>query len=237
MLIYVQFSSSPSITPQSSQSNLRKRTSIVPAVLHNPRTAAAPATAMVFFSFSFFFSTIMAHSHALGQVLRTPSRQLASDNDSDGDDDIEDININMDGIDNHSDESPGSDGNNRNDLRNQLEEWEEDQDDNDDTTSARCGDKCPHLSTVHSWRKPVKVHVTMGAKPKAGDYEIAVKKVLNEAIPLYRGHLSMVTPYPGLTEEMRWAKKSWKDACEECQTRMAPNDEIIRLVSVRANAY
>ena len=237
MLIYVQFSSSLSITPQSSQSNLHKRTSIVPAVPHNPRTAAAPATAMVLFSFSFFFSAIMAHSHALGQVLRTPSRQLASDNDSDGDDDIENIDINTDGIDNHSDESPGSDGNNGNDLGNQLEEWEEDQDDDDDTTSARCGDKRPRLSTVHSWRKPIKVHVMTGAKPKAGDYEITIKKVLNEAIPLYHGHLSIVTPYPGPTEEMRWAKKSWKDACEECQTRMAPNNKIIRLVSVHANAY
>ena len=47
----------------------------------------------------------------------------------------------------------------------------------------------------------------MGAKPKAGDYEVAVQKVLGEAIPLYCGYLSTVTLYPGPMKEMRWAKK------------------------------
>ena len=92
------------------------------------------------------------------------------------------------------------------------------------------GDKRPHSSTVSAprWRKPVKVHVTTGAKPKAGDYEIAVQKVLGEAIPLYRGYLSLVTPYPGPIDEMRWAKKCWKDSCEECETRMAYSGLINR---------
>ena len=42
--------------------------------------------------------------------------------------------------------------------------------------------------------------MSTGMKPKAGDYEIAVKKVLSEAIPRYRGYLSMSAPYPGPME-------------------------------------
>jgi hypothetical protein len=166
------------------------------------------------------------------------------DND-DNDDDIDIDDIDGDDIDNNNDsgdtndieddidydvdESPGSYGNNLNDFENELEEWE------DDEISPGCGHKRPRTGSAHSWRKPVKVHVTTGMKPKAGDYEIAVKKVLSEAIPRYRGYLSMSAPYPGPMEEMRWAKKSWKSGCEECLTRMAPNNEIITLVSVHAN--
>ena len=80
-------------------------------------------------------------------------------------------------------------------------------------------------------RKPVKVHATTGAKPKAGDYEVAVQNILAEAIPRYRGYLSTDTPYPGPMEEMRWAKKSWKEGCDECDIQMAFNGEIIKLVS------
>jgi len=74
----------------------------------------------------------------------------------------------------------------------------------------------------------------MGARPKARDYEVAVQKVLAEAIPLYRSYLSEDTPYPGPMEEIRWAKKSWRDACEECETWMASNDKIVKLVGVRS---
>jgi hypothetical protein len=215
---------------------------------HNPGMPATQATAMVPF---FFFSAVIAHSHASGMTTQTPEviRQLASDDNSDGDDgnnnndddididinndDDDDIDIDIDNNDDDVDGSPGSDGNNLNDFGNKLEGSEEDQDDDNNSTSSRCGDKHPHsrAGSVYSWRKPVKVHATTGAKPKAGDYEIAVKKVLSEAIPLYRGYLCMGTPYPGPTEEMTWAKMSWKGACEECKTRMAPNDEIIKLVS------
>lgn len=79
--------------------------------------------------------------------------------------------------------------------------------------------------------KPIKVHTTTGAKPKAGDYEVTVQTILAEAIPFYHGYLSTETPYPGPMEEMRWAKKSWKDSCEECDMQMAFNSEIIKLVS------
>jgi len=146
---------------------------------------------------------------------------LTVDNDNDDeDDDLDDVDIDDD-IDNNDDDIDNNDDDNT---------------DNITSGSPRCGDKRPHSSTVSAprWRKPVKVHVTTGAKPKAGDYEIAVQKVLGEAIPLYRGYLSLVTPYPGPIDEMRWAKKCWKDSCEECETRMAYNDEIIKLVSVTA---
>ena len=175
----------------------------------------------------------------------TTTDDIEDDDDDDDDDDIEDDIVNDDDDDIHSnigsinrnvDEGNGPDVNI---FVNQLEEWEEaaDVEDNSSSGSPRCGDKRPHSSTVpaRQWRKPVKVHVTTGAKPKAGDYEVAVQKVLGEAIPLYRGYLSVVNPYPGLMEEMRWAKRSWKDGCEECETRMQPNDEIIKLVSARAN--
>jgi hypothetical protein len=156
------------------------------------------------------------------------------DDNIDLDNDDEDVHNDIDGINHNVDESHGPDGDDLNIFVNQLEEWEEAADGEDNSTSGSpsCGDKRPRSSTVPArlWRKPIKVYVTTGAKPKAGDYEVAVQKVLGEAIPLYRGYLSVVTPYPGPMEEMRWAKRSWKDGCEECETRMAPNDEIIKLV-------
>jgi hypothetical protein len=156
------------------------------------------------------------------------------DDDIDLDNDDEDVHNDIDGINHNVDESHGPDGDDLNIFVNQLEEWEEaaDSEDNSTSGSPSCGDKRPRSSTVPArlWRKPIKVHVTTGAKPKAGDYEVAVQKVLGEAIPLYCGYLSVVTPYPGPMEEMRWAKRSWKDGCEECETRMAPNDKIIKLV-------
>jgi hypothetical protein len=157
-------------------------------------------------------------------------------------DDIEDnddIADNNDDDIHNVDKGHGPDDNDMNIFINQLEEWEEATNDEDNSTSGSpsCGDKRPHSSTVpaHVWHKPIKVHVTTGMKPKAGDYEVAVQKVLSEAITLYRGYLSMVTPYPGPMEELRWAKRSWKDGCEECETQIAPNDKIIKLVSAHAN--
>jgi len=130
---------------------------------------------------------------------------------------------------------PGSNGDNSTVFENQPEGCGEDQDVEDDSTSFSCGDKRPRsrTSSTYQWREPVKVHATKGTKPKAGDYEVAVQKVLSEAIPRYRGYLSMVTPYPGSMDEIRWAKKSWKDGCDECETWMESNNEIIRLVSAR----
>ncbi len=120
----------------------------------------------------------------------------------------------------------------------QVDEWEEREDDEGNTMSPSCGDKCPHSHTgsgggpSYKWCKPVKVYATTGAKPKAGNYEVVVQKVLNEAIPLYCSYLSMVNPYPEPMDKIRWVKKSWRDACEQCETHMAPNNKIIKLVSV-----
>jgi hypothetical protein len=151
---------------------------------------------------------------------------------NDDDDDIvnnnnnDDIHNVMDGIDDNVNEG---------DNLNQLEEWDQVADD-EGNAAHNCGDKRPHSSTVSAikWRKPVKVHATTGVRPKAGDYEVAVQKILAEAIPLYRGYLSTVTPYPGAMLEIRWAKKTWKDSCEDCETWMIPNDEIIKLVCAHA---
>ena len=91
-------------------------------------------------------------------------------------------------------------------------------------------------SAAHSqWHEPVKICATTGRKPKAGNYELAVQKVLTETISLYRGYLSTGTPYPSPMDEMRWAKKSWQDACKECETQIRFNHEIIKLVRDMAN--
>jgi Domain of unknown function (DUF6532) len=171
-----------------------------------------------------------------------PSRQLVAndnvDNDIDNNDgDIDDYNdddIDNDDIDNNSDEDNGNNTNNVDNL-NDFGEEPEDPNDEDDSASPSCGDKRRHSHTglTSQWRNPVKVNITgtTGVRPKARDYEAAVQQVLAEAIPLFRGYLCSVTPYPGPMDETRWAKKSWKDACEKCGTLMAPNDEIIKLVS------
>ena len=186
--------------------------------------------------------------------MPTSSRRLATNGDTHGDDDVDndsDDNVdnnggddiinndddrvvdNIDGTDDIIDEDSGPNVDNLNDFGNQLEELE-DQDIEDDSTSPSCGDKRRHsrAGPAHQWREPVKVQATTGAKPRASDYEVAVRKVLHEAIPLYRGYLSTVTPFPGPMDEIRWAKKSWSNGCEECDILMASNDEIIKLVRV-----
>jgi hypothetical protein len=111
--------------------------------------------------------------------------------------------------------------------------WDGNQDDGYNAASPSCGEKRSHshVTSAGPLRKPVKVHATTGSKPKAGDYEVAVQNIIAEAICHYRGYLSTETPYPGPMEEMRWAKKSWKDGCDECDIQMAFNSEIIKLVS------
>jgi hypothetical protein len=104
----------------------------------------------------------------------------------------------------------------------------------DKVTSPSCGDKHPRSLTdsdqLRSVRQPVKLHVTTGTKPKAGDYEVAVKAIIMEANTLYRGHLSVKTPYPTLVEEADWAASSWDYGCKKCHTQMACNDELIGMV-------
>jgi hypothetical protein len=176
------------------------------------------------------------------------------DNDIDNDDDI-DNNNNDDDIDNDNDvgsninndtEDPGSNidnldafGNEHYELKDPNDEYPNDEDPDEDLNgegnlaSLGCGDKRRHSHTglTSQWRDPVKINLTTGVRPKARDYEAAVQTVLAEAIPLYHRFLSLVTPYPASMDELRWAKKSWKDACEKCETLMAPNNEIIKMVS------
>jgi hypothetical protein len=98
--------------------------------------------------------------------------------------------------------------------------------------SPTTGEKRPHspAGDEHRWCQPVKVHTTTGAKPKAGDYEVAVQNILTIAIGIYRGYLSKADPYPGSVTEMRWAKKAWRDGCDECGAHIHHNGEIIKLV-------
>ena len=66
MLNCLQFSSP--VTPHSSQSNPRKRTSIVPAVRRNSKKAASGTANSVKGRFFFFFHAVIGHSHALGMA-------------------------------------------------------------------------------------------------------------------------------------------------------------------------
>lgn len=102
--------------------------------------------------------------------------------------------------------------------------------DDDCSPSPTTGDKRAHSPAGAEWRQPVKVHATTGAKPKAGDYEVAVQNIFAIAIGIYRGYLSQEDPYPGSVTEMRWAKKAWRDGCDECGAHIYHNGEIIKLV-------
>lgn len=99
-------------------------------------------------------------------------------------------------------------------------------------SSPSCGDKRPRSPTgLDQLRQPVKLYVTTSARPKVGDYELAVKAILAEANILYRGHLSMRTPYPTSLEEATWAANSWEWGCKKCKTKMAYNNDMIAMVS------
>jgi hypothetical protein len=99
-------------------------------------------------------------------------------------------------------------------------------------SSPSCGDKRSRSPTGSDQvRQPLKLYVTTGARPKVGDYELAVKAIIAEANILYRGHLSRRTPYPTSLEEATWAANSWEWGCKKCKTKMTYNNDMITMVS------
>lgn len=107
-----------------------------------------------------------------------------------------------------------------------------------DRASPRCGDKRPRSrsgSDSDQLRQPVKVHNATSTRPKAADYEPAVRVIFQDAHPVYRSHLSIKTPYPTVLSETKWAIHSWQWACKKCGIQMGFDDGVIKIVSDVAN--
>jgi hypothetical protein len=120
------------------------------------------------------------------------------------------------------------------DENDENQEEDNEEGNTDHSPSPQIGNKCPHspMGTQGNWRLPIKVHVMTGAKPKAGDYEVAIQNILSVAICIYCGYLCTETPFPGLMVEVRWTKRAWLEGCEECEARIQFNSEIIKLVHI-----
>lgn len=80
-------------------------------------------------------------------------------------------------------------------------------------------------------RKAVKIQPSQG-KPKAADYEPSVRTIFGVAWPLYRGRLAIDDGMPDAMLELTWAKAAWNDACKKCDTFIAYNAEILKMVSL-----
>ncbi|KII82960.1 hypothetical protein PLICRDRAFT_180857 [Plicaturopsis crispa FD-325 SS-3] len=106
--------------------------------------------------------------------------------------------------------------------------------DDDRDTTADTGNKRRRSPTPPPTRQAITIQESKG-RPKAGDYETAVRHVLSTAIAIYRCRLTSENPYPDGILEVTWAKAAWKEACEMCDTSLASNMELIKLITCRAS--
>lgn len=77
--------------------------------------------------------------------------------------------------------------------------------------------------------KAIKLHNGDG-RPKASDWEPQVKAILALAISLFRGKLNNEDCFVAPLQAMVWAKVSWTEACDMCETWIAYNPELLKLV-------
>lgn len=114
---------------------------------------------------------------------------------------------------------------------NEQEEFDED-DNRDRSQSPHVGQKCPRspmCTPDGTTRKAIKVQEGKG-KPKAEDWEPAMRDVIPEANLSYQNRLVSETPYPDHMQEMAWAKQAWQDGCRECEVKIHHNGELLKIV-------
>jgi hypothetical protein len=74
-------------------------------------------------------------------------------------------------------------------------------------------------------------------RPKAADYEAAEKTLIAKAIELYRIKVVSEDAFPNSLLRLTWARIVWEQACQEYQTDIEPDDNIIKLVSLLRELY
>ncbi|KII88253.1 hypothetical protein PLICRDRAFT_41411 [Plicaturopsis crispa FD-325 SS-3] len=138
---------------------------------------------------------------------------------------------------NHAEQDYDSDSDASGDLEtgDDLEDEEEEYDDDE----AHSGDKRGRSPSSPDRDPPArKAHRSKGSngRPKAADYDSAVKEVLGIAIELYRIDLSVENPFPKKMEELTWAKRAWSTACRDhCDVNIRINGDILRLITNRGS--
>jgi hypothetical protein len=71
---------------------------------------------------------------------------------------------------------------------------------------------------------------TLGAKPKASDYEDRVEKMLLNAMHEYACLVLTADAFPNEVKQAQWADATWRAACEEVGVHYECSVRMIRLV-------
>ncbi|KAI5981381.1 hypothetical protein EDD15DRAFT_2137284, partial [Pisolithus albus] len=71
-------------------------------------------------------------------------------------------------------------------------------------------------------------------RPRAADYELDVRAVLETAIEIYCAILLMENPFPTSSQEVDWAKKAWTLAAHHHNTKLAHDGGILKLITARS---
>ena len=69
------------------------------------------------------------------------------------------------------------------------------------------------------------------SRPKAGDYDGPIRRILDTAIHFYHALLLTEIPFPGLHVEVQWAKSAWDLSCEFYGSDATHNPTILKLAS------
>ncbi|KAG1831196.1 hypothetical protein DFJ58DRAFT_608522, partial [Suillus subalutaceus] len=72
-------------------------------------------------------------------------------------------------------------------------------------------------------------------RPKAADYEPAVRTIFGVAWALYRGRLCTEGTMPDCMQEVTWAKLACNEACKRLHTEVAYDAEILKMITSRGS--
>ncbi|KAI8989227.1 hypothetical protein BD414DRAFT_522315, partial [Trametes punicea] len=76
---------------------------------------------------------------------------------------------------------------------------------------------------------------TPSGKPKAGDYEPHVRKLINHACHQYEVLLATEQPFPEVGTPVLWASRVWMDVCRGAQLHYTLCDRIEKIITARVS--
>ena len=80
-------------------------------------------------------------------------------------------------------------------------------------------------------KAPMPIKPATKGRPKAGDYDIATRSILQTAIEIYCAMLLNDDPFPSTVKELEWAKGAWARACLHHAVQLEHDATLLKLVS------
>jgi hypothetical protein len=82
-----------------------------------------------------------------------------------------------------------------------------------------------------------KIQKTSSGRPKAADYEEALKALILSAISYYRANLSSACAFPEIATEAEMLTEVWKFTCTQLETTASLTPQIAKLVRLSSLSH